>query len=182
MNDDNQVERFSDGILFNEIKYNREKDFVKVKYKNKIIDIETPLLRIPFGIKKIDSRYLLQVSIDDKDKNESNNDFLMFINMLESHAKENLYRDFKNKQFISKVYHKEKYPPLIGLELKNNTEIINENQERLSINNYINESFSAKIDFSYNGIWFNENRYGLSFKINKIMINDIKEQKIKILF
>jgi hypothetical protein len=145
MNDDNQIERFSDGILFNEIKYNKEKDFVKVKYKNKIIDIETPLLRIPFGIKKIDSRYLLQISIDNKDENERNNDFLMFINMLESHAKENLYRDFKNKQFISKIYHKEGYSPLIGLELKNNTEIINDNQERLSVNNYINESFSAQI-------------------------------------
>ena len=63
------IETFSDGILFNEIQYLKENDFVKVRYKNKIIDIETPLLRIPFGIKQIDSRYLLQLSIDDKDKN-----------------------------------------------------------------------------------------------------------------
>lgn len=182
MEDDNQIESFSDGILFDEIKYNKEKDFVKVKYKNNIIDVETPLLRVPFGIKQIDSRHLLQVSIDDKDKNKKNDDFLMFINMLERHVKENLYREFKNKQFVSKIYYKEEYPPLIGLELKNNTEIINENQKRLSINKYINESFSAKIEFSYNGVWFNENRYGLSFKINKIIINDIKEQKIKIVF
>lgn len=182
MDNENQIENFSNGILFNEIKYFKEKDFVKVKYKSKIIDVETPLLRIPFGIKQIDSRYLLQLSIDDKDKNEKNNDFLMFINMLESHVKENLYKDFKNKQFVSKIYHKEKYPPLIGLELKNNTEITDENQNRLSINEYLNESFSAKIDFSYNGVWFNENRYGLSFKINKIIIKHIKEQKIKIVF
>lgn len=140
-------------------------------------------MRIPFGIKKIDSRYLLQVSIDN---NEKNNDFLMFINMLERHSKENLYIDFKNKSFISKVYHKKdikEYPPLIGLELKNNTKIINENQETLSINDYIEKSFLAKIEISYNGVWFNENRYGLSLKINKIIIkNEIKEKKIKITF
>lgn len=176
------IETFSDGILFNEIQYLKENDFVKVRYKNKIIDIETPLLRIPFGIKQIDSRYLLQLSIDDKDKNEKNSDFLMFINMLESHVKENLYKDFKNKQFVSKIYHKDKYPPLVGLELKYNTEIMDDNKNRVSINEYLNESFSATIDFSYNGIWFNENRYGLSFKINKIIIKDIKEPKIKIVF
>ncbi len=176
------IETFSDGILFNEIQYLKENDFVKVRYKNKIIDIETPLLRIPFGIKQIDSRYLLQLSIDDKDKNEKNSDFLMFINMLESHVKENLYKDFKNKQFVSKIYHKDKYPPLVGLELKYNTEIMDGNKNRVSINEYLNESFSATIDFSYNGIWFNENRYGLSFKINKIIIKDIKEPKIKIVF
>lgn len=176
------IETFSDGILFNEIQYLKENDFVKVRYKNKIIDIETPLLRIPFGIKQIDSRYLLQLSIDDKDKNEKNSDFLMFINMLESHVKENLYKDFKNKQFVSKIYHKDKYPPLVGLELKYNTEIMDDNKNRVTINEYLNESFSATIDFSYNGIWFNENRYGLSFKINKIIIKDIKEPKIKIVF
>jgi len=173
------IETFSDGILFNEIEYLKENDFVKVKYKNKIIDIETPLLRIPFGIKQIDSRYLLQLSID---KNEKNGDFLMFINMLENHVKENLYKDFKNKQFVSKIYHKDKYPPLVGLELKSNTDIIDENQNKLSINEYLNERFSATIDFSYNGVWFNENRYGLSFKINKIIIKNIKEAKIKIVF
>jgi hypothetical protein len=176
------IETFSDGILFNEIQYLKENDFVKVRYKNKIIDIETPLLRIPFGIKQIDSRYLLQLSIDDKDKNEKNSDFLMFINMLESHVKENLYKDFKNKQFVSKIYHKDKYPPLVGLELKYNTEIMDDNKNRVTINEYLNESFSATIDFSYNGIWFNENRYGLSFKINKIIIKDIKDPKIKIVF
>jgi hypothetical protein len=176
------IETFSDGILFNEIQYLKENDFVKVRYKNKIIDIETPLLRIPFGIKQIDSRYLLQLSIDDKDKNEKNSDFLMFINMLESHVKENLYKDFKNKQFVSKIYHKDKYPPLVGLELKYNTEVMDDNKNRVTINEYLNESFSATIDFSYNGIWFNENRYGLSFKINKIIIKDIKEPKIKIVF
>lgn len=176
------IETFSDGILFNEIQYLKENDFVKVRYKNKIIDIETPLLRIPFGIKQIDSRYLLQLSIDDKDKNEKNSDFLMFINMLESHVKENLYKDFKNKQFVSKIYHKDKYPPLVGLELKYNTEIMDDNKNRVTINEYLNESFSATIDFSYNGIWFNENRYGLSFKINKIIIKDIKDPKIKFVF
>lgn len=57
---------------------------------------------------------------------------------------------------MTKIYYKRKYPPLINIELKRNTIILDENQNILCINKYLNKSFSATIEFSYVGIWYNE--------------------------
>lgn len=43
------IECFSDGFLFNELNYENDNNFIKVKYKNKLLIIETPYMRIPFG-------------------------------------------------------------------------------------------------------------------------------------
>lgn len=182
MDNKNQIEKFSEGFLFNEIKYIKHNDFIKISYKNKGLDVETPLLRVPFGIKNIGNRYLLQMSIDNIENNKENSNFLTFINMLEAHLKENLYIEFKNKTFISKVYNNVKYSPLICLDLKQNTKILNENSEHLQNNDYLDKCFFATINFSYNGVWFNENSYGVSFKNNKINIKTLKRESIKINF
>lgn len=176
------IENFSDGILFDEIKYTKELNFIKVEYKNSIISIETPLMKIPFGIKKRNFNYYFQICVDEQN-NDKNNDFLTFINMLEKHAKENVYIFLKEKQFISKIYKNDRYPSLVNINLTNNSQFMNEDQEKLCIDNYINKYTSAVIDFTYNGIWFNETQYGLSFKADKIIIKNIKEEsKIKIIF
>lgn len=174
------IEKFSDGILFNEIRYIKEDDFFKVRYKNSIISVETPIMKIPFGVKNNNSNHFLKINVEQK-KNEKNKDFLTFIDMLESHAKENIHINFKEKQFRSRIY-KNEYSTLVDVLLNNNTKIVNEKQERFPIDDYIDKSFSAIINFSYDRVWFNETHYGLSFKIDKMIIKSIKESEIKIIF
>jgi hypothetical protein len=175
------VEYFCDGIKFNEIIYEKNDKFIKIKYKNNLLNIETPILKIPFGIKEFDGnngrKLYLQLSIDKEI--EINNDFLIFIEMLESHAKENVNHICKEKKFMSKIYKNEKYTPFINIDLKESTIIYNEKNNILEINDYINRNFTGIIDFSYTGIWYNDDKYGLSMKINTIFI---KETDIKIVF
>lgn len=180
------IERFSDGILFDKITYENiekesEKGIIIIRYKNKCIDIETPLLEIPFGIKKFNEyeNYFLQLSVDNK--YEKNNDFMTFIHMLEKHGKENTNKICKGKNYCTRIYCKNNFPPLINLDFKKNTKIINYNNETLSLNNYLNKKFFAIIEFNYEGIWYNKDKYGLSFKIEKIKIKE-KEDNIKIIF
>lgn len=186
MNDIEYIERFSDGILFEEIIYKNiekeeKKGIIDIKYKNSILTIETPMLKIPFGIRKINGyeKYFLQISIDNK--YEKNKDFITFMYMLEKHAKEKVSNICKRKKYSTSFYHKDNFPPLINLYLKKNTKIINDKDDILSLKNYLNKSFKAKIEFNYEGIWYNDNKYGLSFKIEKIKIKE-DENNIKIIF
>lgn len=180
MDDIKDVEKFSNGILFDEFFYENiekenKKGIINVKYKNQSVNIETPILKIPFGIRKFNEyeKYFLQVSVDDK--YEKNNDFMNFIYMLEKHAVENVNNICRGKKYSTRIYHKENFPPLINLDLKGNTKIINDNGDTLFIKNHLSKSFSAIIEFNYEGIWYNENKYGLSFKIENIKIKENKK-------
>lgn len=123
MNDIKYIERFSDGILFEEITYKNiekenKKGIIDIKYKNSILNIETPMLKIPFGIRKIKGyeNYFLQISADNK--YEKNKDFINFMYMLEKHAQEKANNICKRKEYSTSFYHKDNFPPLINLYLK----------------------------------------------------------------
>lgn len=156
------------------IKYKKKINFIHVNYNDTILTINVLSVRIPFGIKdyfyndKI--RYHLQISID-KDNLKLNN-LLNFIINLEESAKDYTLKDetlFKNKKFISKIYYG-KNDPLIRLDFKEDTIFKNNLNEYLFLNDYLNKKISAYLDFSYNGIYIGNNNYGLSFKINEIII------------
>lgn len=150
------------------IKYEYLDNFIKIKYENTIINIETPIIKIPFGIKSslYNDQYYLQFSVN----NEENKKVMNFIYLLEKDLKDKLQNNFKDKKFTSRIYFKENRSPLITLDLKKNTIILNNKNNEIDIDQYIEQSFLAVINFTYTGIWYNNIKYGMSLKINKIFI------------
>lgn len=161
------------------------KNFIKVKYDDKFISIETPLLRIPFGIKESDFSYKkvydFQISINIK-FNIKSNDLLRLILFIEEDAKDkfNEYESIKDKTFISRIYKSGKNDPLIKLDIKDSTIIKDDEDNVLSLKDYINKRFICSSIFKYTGIYIGENNWGLSLKVEliKIKINKVETHLI----
>lgn len=159
----------------------KEKTFIKVKYDKKFIIIETPFLRVPFGIKEYDlfykKIYNYQVSVNTS-YNEKSGNFLRFILFIEKDAKDKFSKsDFlKNKNFVSRIYKPEKNDPLIKLDIKENTIIKDENNNVITLKDYIEKRFICLSIIKYTGIYIGENNWGLSLKVEEIKI---KNQKVE---
>ena len=62
------------------------------------------------------------------------------------------------------------------MDIKDNTLFKDKNNKDLLLKDYINKSFIGSVSFTYTGIYYGEKNWGLSFKVNSIII-DIKEEK-----
>ena len=93
-------------MLFDEnlIEYQCDNNFIKVKYNDTILLIETPFMRIPFGIKELNfnnkKSYNFQISINE-DYNIKSRKLLEFIIKIENHGKDKI-KDL-NSQDISSL-------------------------------------------------------------------------------
>lgn len=166
----------------NLIKYKLDekgKNFIKVKYDKEFIAIETPLLRIPFGIKEHDYEYKkvydYQISINIK-YNIKSGDLLRLILFIEKDAKDNFNNHdlIKDKTFISRIYNPKKNDPLIKLDIKNDTIINDENNNVLSLKDYIDKRFLCISKIKYTGIYIGEYNWGLSLKVEEIKVKASK--------
>jgi len=164
----------------NLISYQKCDNFIKVKYDDTFLIIETPFLRIPFGIKYLNfnnkKSYNFQISINEE-YNIKSKKLLDFIFELENYAKDKFKDEslIKDKTFVSRIY-SSKHSPLITLDIKDNTLFKDKNNKDLLLKDYINKSFIGSISFTYTGIYYGKKNWGLSFKVNSIVI-DIKEDK-----
>lgn len=159
------------------IKYQKGINFIYVKYNKTILTFNVLSARIPFGIKdylyKEKTSYHIQISID-KNNIRLNNLLNLIVN-LEKDAKEkfNNYsledKSLNDKQFISRIYNGNN-DPLIRLDLKEDTIFKNKLDEELPLNNYLNKRIISSVNFSYNGIYIGTKTYGLSLKINEIIV------------
>lgn len=88
------------------IEYKKDNNFVKVKYDKKILILETPFLRVPFGIKENDYLYKkfyhYQISIN-TEFNPKSGDFLRIITFIEKDAKDKLSDIIKDKSLKMKI-------------------------------------------------------------------------------
>lgn len=167
--------------MFNKelIQYKKSENFIKVKYDDTNLNINISSARIPFGVKKLffnnKTNYNIQISIDDKYDNLKR--LLNFIIDLEKDAKDLTSEDitFEDKRFISRIYYSNN-APLITLDIKENTLFKNKNNNNLILEDYINKCFIGRISFSYIGIYVGNKNFGLSFKIDEIIIDTNKEQ------
>jgi hypothetical protein len=106
---------------------------------------------------------------------------MSFIQLLEKDSKNNLKNNFNDKKFISRISYKENCTPLILLDLKKDTITLNNKNNQINIDQYTDRSFFAILNFNYAGIWYNNEKYGLSLKINEIFIKQ-KYDITKIIF
>lgn len=158
------------------LQYEEKAYGLSVKYNNTILAINVSSVRVPFGIKELiydnSKNYNLQISIDNK--NDKLNNLLKFIIELENHAKERIVKNIKlqNKKFISRIYYGNN-SPLVKLDLKEDTLIMDKNNNKLSLESFLNKSLIADISFSYLSIYNNKN-VELSFKIKSLIIGETK--------
>lgn len=169
-------------FVFDKINYEYIDNFIKTKYENTMINIETSIIKIPFGVKKslYNDQYYIQVSTN----NTQNKELMNFIHLLEKDLKDKLKNDFKDKKFTSRIYVKENHTPLILLDLKKDTITLDNKNNKINIDQYIDQPFLAVLDFNYSGIWYNDSKYGMSLKINNIFIKQNYESydSTKIIF
>jgi hypothetical protein len=152
-----------------------KEDFVKIKYKDKIFKITTPILRCPFGIKEFKyneedllSRYSFSLSLDKLNIDEKNKKIYEFIKEFETYIynyvkskKEIYYQDLHKrrlpKTFTSKLYEKIGYSPLFNLDLKSDTNIYLF-EEEISYEDFLKRklnNFYVICEIICNGIWIN---------------------------
>lgn len=160
--------------------------FIKVKYDDTFLLIETPYMRIPFGIKELNfnnkKSYKFQISINEE-YNIKSRKLLEFIIKIEKHAKDKI-KDLtfvKDKTFISRIY-VGKNSPLMTLDIKEDTIFRDKNNNIILLKDYVNKSFMANISFVYTGVYYGTKNWGLSFKVNEIIVDrkDENEEKITI--
>lgn len=173
-----------------------DEKFVKIRYNNMILEIETPMLRCPFGIKVFEDtnkRYSFSLSFDKMDINERNKKFYQFIKDLENYIYKYIknnrnmyYQDIKKKisrSFSSKIVEKNGYAPLLNLNIKNTTKIYLNNEETTCQDLIIRKSsnFYTTCEIICNGIWISSNKFGVSWEVTKISIEDIKNDNSEII-
>lgn len=170
-------------MLLNEelIEYQEcDNNFIKVKYNDTFLLIETPFMRIPFGIKELNfnnkKNYNFQISINE-DYDIKSKKLLEFIIKIEKHAKDKI-KDLsfvKDKTFISRIY-VGKNSPLITLDIKDDTIFKDKYNNIVLLKDYVNKNFIASISFVYTGVYYGTKNWGLSFKVDEIIV-DIKKEK-----
>jgi hypothetical protein len=173
-----------------------KEDFIKILYKDKIFKITTPTLRCPFGIKEFKynkedllSRYSFSLSLDKINIDERNKKFYEFIKEFENSIykfvkskKEIYYQDLHKKKFpkafSSKIYEKVGYSPLFNLDLKSDTKIYLSSEEEISYEDLLKKNlnnFYTSCEIICNGIWINDKKFGISWKVSKLFIKDIEK-------
>lgn len=77
-------------FVFDKINYEYIDNFIKTKYENTMINIETSIIKIPFGVKKslYNDQYYIQVSTN----NTQNKELMNFIHLLEKDLKDKLIK------------------------------------------------------------------------------------------
>ena len=173
-----------------------KEDFIKILYKDKIFKITTPTLRCPFGIKEFKynkedllPRYSFSLSLDKINIDERNKKFYEFIKEFENSIykfvkskKEIYYQDLHKKKFpktfSSKIYEKVGYSPLFNLDLKSDTKIYLSSEEEISYEDLLKKNlnnFYTSCEIICNGIWINDKKFGISWKVSKLFIKDIEK-------
>src|ERR1700730_15693562 len=127
-------------------------NFIKVKYNNTLLIIDTPFMRIPFGIKEFNfnnrKNYNFQISVNEE-YNIKSKKLLEFILKIEKHVK-NKFKELsfiKDKTFTSRVYVGNN-SPLITLDIKDNTIFKDKNNKDLLLKDYINKNFIGNVSFT----------------------------------
>jgi len=185
---------------------------IPIKYDETIFKITTPLLRIPFGIgiSEIENnkQYKIALSFDDINNNKNISDFYEFIKNIENHVKDEVFenQEFlqkgnnKNKKskevidefFSSKLYENDKYAPLFALNLRINTEYSNTDlyhnsrENKLLIHDNMNfdktKGCTVKCEISCTNLWISGGKYGISWKVDNVIIYNKKVNITNVLF
>jgi hypothetical protein len=164
------------------------------------LEIETPKLRMPFGISNTDKydTYYVSLSLDNKE-----NKFDELIKKIEKYCIDYIYdhqeilkngKSKKSKEFIqelfkSKIYQNDNFPPSLRINLNKNTKIkildkINEEKE-ININELdlnTTKGCSAKCTILFRGISILGTGYSLSLFVKNIIIYKRKTNKTRIVF
>lgn len=135
---------------FEELTFLENINFIKIKHNDKSLLINTPLLRVPFGIKsfyyKGKESYNLQLSIN-KLFDDKSDKLLTFYKDLEIYVK-NKFKDktfLKDKTFITRIY-ENKNSPLLLIDLKKDTSFLC-NNNFVNFKSYIDKSFYVNVLF-----------------------------------
>ena len=162
-------------IDLSKISYNSLEKYIKLTYYNNSLQFWTPLMFCPFGLEKNYNNYVIKLSFANIINGEKslNEDFLNFINTFENKNKEHLKVD--NENYISQIFTRPKYDPMLILKVPSyneniNIDIINKAGDTM-ISSDIKKGKMIRVLIEVDNIWDYNNKFTCKFKCSKIIIN-----------
>lgn len=149
---------------------------------------ETPWMDVPFGIcqynnndEKQKNKYYLDLSFNNYNINEELNNFYNCMNDIDDFVIDFLYQNKHDLGLINNVesyyskqirYNKNNnnYPPTLKLKIfKGITRIYDTNNNPVDFDTFVKPGSKAKAYIKCNGLWVFNNKFGMSWKVMKLI-------------
>jgi hypothetical protein len=171
----NNHNRLFKNIDLSKISYSELDKYVQISYYNNKLQFWTPVMFCPFGIEKSYNNYVLKLSFVKKSNNEKicNTDFLDFIKSIEKKNMEHV--DILENTYISQVFVKEGYDPMLTVKLPyNNNKLLVEfkNKEGETIvSDDIKKCQNLQVLLEVDSLWNFNDKYSCKFKAKTIVLS-----------
>lgn len=141
-----------------------------IKYSDKNLIIQTPIVYIPFGINKYDNKNYIDISFVNSDNDSTMNQFKNIIISLNDKIQNKLKNINKKKKFITS-YKKSNgfFSDRLRLSFLEDILIFNESKKQISLE-HIKSKIYTKLLLCPQFIWEHKKTYGISWNILQIMV------------
>ena len=136
-----------------------------IKYNNKNLIIQTPIVYLPFGINKYNNKSYIDISLINSDVCNEMKQFKNLIKDINSLSKSK----FKNCVFVSSYKKSEFYPDRLRLSFYEDMLIFDESKNLMTLDS-IKSKIYVKLLISPQYVWKNNNSIGILWTILQIKI------------
>lgn len=137
-----------------------------LKYNNKNLIIQTPIVYLPFGINKYNNKNYIDISITNSKSDKSMNQFKNLIIDVNKHIKKK-YK--KKRNFMTSFKKTEYFPDRLRLSFYEDILVYNENKTLIDLE-HIKSKIYVKLLIIPQFIWETSNTFGISWNILQIKI------------
>lgn len=188
-----KLEHFNAKFLQINSQNNKRPNFYNIIYNSPTIVLnnlifETPWMDVPFGIcqynnndEKQKNKYYIDLSFNNFNTNEELNNFHNCMNDIDDFIIDFLYQNRHDMGLIGNVesyYSKQirfnknntNYPPTLKLKIfKGITKIFNTEHSPVNFDSFVKPGSKAKAYIKCNGLWVFNNKFGMSWKVMKLV-------------
>jgi hypothetical protein len=150
---------------------------VKMTYQKKDLEINCPVMSIPFGVDSIYNKYYIKLQFDDFKQDIEMEGFFNLLMLIEQHIEDFLESNIdENIDMVSEFGFKDKFDPTLSTKLisyngKIKTKIINKNGSEL--NHWdLKKRSKVKCKISLNGIWKVKEKFYYKWNLVEIKLLD----------
>jgi hypothetical protein len=188
-----KLEHFNAKFLQINMPNNKRPNFYNIIYNSPTVILnnlifETPWMDVPFGIcqynnndEKQKNKYYIDLSFNGFNVNDELHNFYNCMNDIDDFIIDFLYQNRHNLNLMGNIesyYSKQirfnknnsSYPPTLKLKIfKGITKIFNTENSPVNFDNYVKPGSKAKAYIKCNGLWVFNNKFGMSWKVMKLI-------------
>lgn len=188
-----KLEHFNAKFLQIHMPSNKRPNFYNIIYNSPTVVLnnlmfETPWMDVPFGIcqynnndEKQKNKYYIDLSFNSYDINDELNNFYNCMNDIDDFVIDFLYQNKHDLGLMGNVegyYSKQirfnknnaSYPPTLKLKIfKGITQIFDNEHNMVNFDSFVRPGSKAKAYIKCNGLWVFNNKFGMSWKVLKLV-------------